>query len=78
MQVEGLYQKLTEVTCQTPEAFHFDDFELRDGKLYYRDKINPLTNKRRKLRDVGVIVEILGKEGLCELGFNIPRGKLTV
>ena len=30
-----------------------------------------------KLKSVGVIVETLGKEGLCELGFDIPRGKLT-
>ena len=32
--VEGLYRKLTEVTCQTPEAFHFDYFELRNEELY--------------------------------------------
>ena len=75
--VEVLYQKLTEITRQTPETFHFDDFELRNGKLYCRDKSNPLTNKRRKLRDVGIIPEILGKKGLRELGFDIPRGKVT-
>ena len=28
LQVEGLHQKLTEITCQTPEAFRFDDFKL--------------------------------------------------
>ena len=33
-QVEGLYQKLSEETGQTPDAFHFDDFEIRDGRLY--------------------------------------------
>ena len=43
--VEGLYRKLSETTGQTPEAFHFDYFELRDGKLYYKDKRTPLTNK---------------------------------
>ena len=64
-------------TGQTPEAFHFNDFKLRDEKLYYRDKRAPLTDKQNKLRQAGVIVEILGKEGLCELGFDIPRGKLT-
>ena len=37
-QVEGLYQKLTKITCQTPETFHFEDFELKDGELYYKDK----------------------------------------
>ena len=75
-QVEGLYQKLTEITCQTPEAFHFDDFELRDGKLYHKSKSISLMTEGGKLRSVGVIGETLGKKGLCELGFNIPRGKL--
>ena len=75
-QVEGLYRKLYEITGQTQEAFHFDDFEIKDGKLYYRDKTTPLTNKWNRLRSVGVIVEILGKEGLCDLDFDIPRGKV--
>ena len=38
VQVEGLFQKLTEITQQTPEAFHFNDFKLRDGELYYKDR----------------------------------------
>ena len=46
MQVEGLYQKVTDVTCQTPEAFYFDDFEIRDKILYYRGKSNPLMHKQ--------------------------------
>ena len=76
--VEGLYRKLSRSLHQTPEIFHFNDFELRDGKLYYRDKSNPLTNNWGKLRDVGVITEILGKEGLRDLGFDIPvDGKVT-
>ena len=33
--VERLYQKLSEIQGQTPEAFHFDYFEIRDGRLYY-------------------------------------------
>ena len=41
--VEELYRELSEITCQIPEAFHFNDFKLRDRKLYYRDKIMPLT-----------------------------------
>ena len=55
-----------------------DNFELRDGKLYYRDKSTPLTIRRGKLRSVGAIVEILGKEGLRDLGFDIQvEGKLV-
>ena len=29
--VKGLYGKLSERMGQTPEAFHFDDFKIRDG-----------------------------------------------
>ena len=36
--VKGLYQKLSERMDQTPEAFHFDYFELKDGELYYKGK----------------------------------------
>ena len=43
--VEGLYRKLPERMGQTQEAFHFDDFEIRDGELYYRDKSVSLTTK---------------------------------
>ena len=69
---------LSKETGQTPEAFHFDDFELRDGKLYYKDKSTPLMIKGAKLRSAGAILDILGKEGLCNLDFDIPRGKLMV
>ena len=37
----------------------------------------PLTNRVGKLRSVGVIAEILGKNRLRDLGFDIPKGKLT-
>ena len=76
--VKGLYQKLSKTLSQATEAHRFNNFELRDRKLYYRDKSNPLMNKWGKLRDVGVIAKILGKEGLHELSFDIPvNGKVT-
>ena len=67
---------LSEITCQIPEAFHFDDFKFRDGKLYYKGKSTPLPDKQNKLRSVGVIAETLGEERLNHLGFNIPGGKV--
>ena len=73
-----LFRELSEITRQTPKAFHFDDFKLGDGKLYYRDKNMPLTIKGGKLRLVGAIAETLGKEGLRDLGFDIVRGKVMV
>ena len=71
-----MYQKLSEETDQTPEAFYFDNLELRVGEMYYRNKSTPLTNKWDKLRSVGVIVEISSKERLPYLGLDIPRGKV--
>ena len=63
---------------QTPDVFCFDDFEIKDGKLYYRDKSTSLTNKRCDIRLVDVITETLGKERLCDIGFIILKnGKIT-
>ena len=75
--VKGLYQKLSERMGKTSEAFYLDYFEQRDGELYYKGKSTPLTIRGGKLRSVGAIAEILGKEGLCDLGFDIPMGKVT-
>ena len=36
--VEGLYERLSQKLARTSEVFHYDLFELRDGKLYFRDK----------------------------------------
>ena len=68
--VKGLYRKLSEITCQTSEAFHFNTFELSDGELYYEDKSMSLMTGRRKLRSVLTIVRIFGKEGLHKIGFD--------
>ena len=75
--IKALYHVLSENLEQTPEAFHFDDFEIGDEKLYYRDKRKSLTIRRGKLRSFGEIAKILSKEGLCGLGFDIPRGEIT-
>ena len=41
--VGGLYQKLSKKLARTSEAVHTNLFDLRDGKLYFRDKSTPLT-----------------------------------
>ena len=63
---------LSENLGQKPEAFRFDNIELRNGKLYQKGKSKSLMIKGGKLRKVGIIAETLGKEGLCNLGFNLP------
>ena len=74
--VKDLYKKISENIGETPEEFHYDYFKLEDGELYYRDERKPLTTKG-KLKSVGMLSDILGKGGLRNLGFDIPRGKVT-
>ena len=74
--VRDLYKKLSENIDKTPEEFHCDYFKLENGELYYRGSRKPLTTKS-VLKSVGMLADILGKNRLCKLGFDIPRGKVT-
>ena len=74
--VRDLYKKLSENVGETPELFHYDYFKLEDGELYYRGSRKPLTTEG-KLKSVGMIADILGKNRLCRLGFSIPVGRIT-
>ena len=74
--VRDLYKKLSENIGETPELFHYDYFKLEDGELYYRGSRKPLTTEG-KLKSVGMIADILGKNRLRRLGFNIPVGRIT-
>ena len=70
VQVEGLCQKLTEITHQTTEASHFNDFKLKDRELYYKDKNISLMTEGGKLRSFLVIARILSDEGLSQVRFQ--------
>ena len=74
--VKDLYKRLSENIGETPELFHYDYFKLEGGELYYIGSRKPLATEG-KLKSVGMLVDILGKNRLCRLGFNIPVGKLT-
>ena len=74
--VRDLYKKISENVGETPEEFHYDYFKLEDGELYYRGSRKPLTTKG-VLKSVGMLADILGKNRLRNLGFDIPRGKVT-
>ena len=74
--VRDLYKKLSENIGETPEEFHYDYFKLENGALYCRGKRKPLTTKG-VLKLVGMLADILGKGGLRNLGFDIPRRKVT-
>ena len=55
--IEGLSHVLSKNLGQTQEAFHFDDLEIRYGKLYYRDKSEPLTIRGGNLRMVNAMAK---------------------
>ena len=74
--VRDLYKKLSENVGATPELFRYDYFKLEDGELYYRGSRKPLTTEG-KLKSVGMLADILGKNRLHRLGFNIPVGRIT-
>ena len=74
--VKDIYKKISENIGETPEEFPYDYFKLKDGELYYRGKRKSLTTKG-VLKSVGMLADILGKGGLHNLAFDIPRGKVT-
>ena len=74
--VKDLYKKISENISETPEEFHCDYFKLEGGELYYIGNRKPLTTEG-KLKSVGMLADILGKNRLCRLGFNILVGGIT-
>ena len=74
--IKDLYKRLSENINETPELFHYDYFKLKGGELYYIGNRKLLTTEG-KLKSVGMLVDILGKNTLCRLGFDIPVGKVT-
>ena len=74
--VRDLYKKLSENVGETPELFQYDYFKLESRELYYIGNRKPLTTEG-KLKSVGMLVDILGKNRLHRLGFNIPVGRIT-
>ena len=74
--VRDLYRKISENISETLEEFHYDYFKLEGRELYYIGSRKPLTTKG-VLKSVGMLADILGKNRLRNLGFDIPRGKVT-
>ena len=74
--IKDLYKKLSENIGETPELFHYDYFKEEGGELYYIGNRKPLTTEG-KLKSVGMLADIFGKNRLHRLGFNIPVGRIT-
>ena len=74
--VKDLYKKLSENVGETPQLFHYNYFKLEGRELYYIGNRKPLTTEE-KLKSVGMLADIFGKNRLHRLGFNIPVGRIT-
>ena len=74
--IKDLYKRISENIGETPEEFHCDYFKLEDRELYYRGNRKPLIIKS-VLKLVLMLADIFGKGGLCNLSFDLPRGKVT-
>ena len=74
--VRDLYKRLSENIGEIPELFHYDYFKLEGRELYYIGSRKPLTTEG-KLKSSGMLVDILGKNRLRRLGFNILVGPIT-
>ena len=74
--VKDLHKKLSENIGETPELFHYEYFKLESGELYYIGNRKLLTTEG-KLKSVGMLAYILGKNRLRRLDFNIPVGRIT-
>ena len=69
--VKDLYKKLSENIGETPELFHYDYFKLKGRELYYIGNRKLLTTEG-KLKSVGMLADVLGKNRLHRLGFSSP------
>ena len=74
--VKDVYKKISENIDETPQLFDYDYFKLKGGELYYIGNRKPLTTEG-KLKSVGMLADILGRNRLRRLGFNIPVGRIT-
>ena len=63
--VKNLYKKLSEKIGEIRESFHYDYFKLEGWELYYIGNEKPLTTEG-KLKLVGMLVDILGKNRLVD------------
>ena len=74
--IKDLFRKLSGRIVVTPETFHSVFLKIEDGELYYIGSSKPLT-KAGVLLPALTIADRLGKNRLRELGFNVPKGKIT-
>ena len=72
--INNLYQ---EQSSRTSDATHYDNFRRKGKWLYFKGRDEPLTNEYGNLNTFSKLKNILGKNRRCDLGFDVPKGKVT-
>ena len=75
--VNNLYKELSKHHSRTADATCYNNFRCEGMQLYFKGRYEPLTNEDGKLRTFGRLKNILGKNRLHDLSFDMPRGKVT-
>ena len=75
--IDSLYKELFKNYSRTSDATHYDNFRCEGRRLYFKGRDESLTIENGKLKAFGKLKGILGKNRLCNLGFDLPDGKLT-
>ena len=69
-----MYQELS---SRTSDATHYDNFRRKGKWRYFKGRDEPLANEYGNLKTFSKLKNILGKNRLCDLGFDVPKGKVT-
>ena len=72
--INSLYQDLS---SRTSDATHYDNFRCKGKWLYFKGRDEPLINEYGSLKTFSKLKNIPGKNRLCDLGFDVPKGKVT-
>ena len=60
--IKSLYKRLFGSNNEPLGTISFHNFNLRNGQLYYKDNVNPLTTKKWKLRLVYLQIDCVRKD----------------
>ena len=74
---DSLYKELSKHYSRTSDATHYESFKRIGRQLFFKGRDEPLTNEDGKLRTIGQLTRILGKNRLIDLDFHVPIGKIT-
>ena len=74
--VDGLYEILSEHFPKNQNVIYYDDFESVRGELYLKGRDKPLMRKGR-LKPYKSLIRILGKNRICNLGFDVSEWPLS-